>query len=217
MRRTHVGSFLFVMVTAACGSDGSSTDPGSGTKTLVVEAKIDYEAGADIDVHVRRAGADVVDAVVKVTSNLGNLTLTYDGGGTYKGNQAGWAKYFAIEVTAGPDALEASIAAPQPALLTQPDIRVPFDAQQAEAVLFRWDADRADLVRIKTEKFETLPEYVEDTGSYMIQATAFVKDEQEVKLKRRNSLTLAGGAPGSTLTAEFEDEFTVLVSNPYPK
>jgi hypothetical protein len=216
MRKNVVAGVLFAFV-AACGSDGSATNPGTGTKTLVVEAKIDYEAGADFDVRVRRAGQDVTDAVVTITSNRGEVLLTHDGGGDYIGAQTGWGNYFALDVKAGPDALEGSIAAPQSVTLVQPDMRVPFDARQAESVRFRWDAEPADFVRIKTEKFETVPEYVEDTGSYMIVATAFVDTEQDVKIKRRNSVALAGGLPGSTLTADYEEKFQVLVTNPYSK
>jgi hypothetical protein len=205
---------LALMLVAACGSDELGNDPGGGTGTLLVNASIDQEDGAaELVVTVDRAGQDVDDAIVRVTSELGEVTLALSGGGEYRGVQAGWAAGYEISVTSGEDSLTGSIDAPGPIVMTSP--LSGFDAQAAEGGLVRisWDGERSMEARVRTDDFD---QTVPDDGALDVAATFFVQDQQEIEIRRRNTVTLAGGAPGSRLEATFELTTDVTVTNPFP-
>lgn len=218
MRRIGLIAFSMAALLAACGDDDIGTDPGGGTGTLLVHARAEYrnDGFADLRVDVARAGAAVADAAVVVESDLGRVTLVHEGGGTYRGAQAGWASGYALAVSAGDDHLDGSIVAPAPARLTSPDPAVPFDPQ-ADAdglILLQWAGDRAHRVRVKTKGFEWSGV---DQGRLMVPAMVFVETSQDIEIKRENSVALAGGAPGSDLSAKVDAKVTVLVSNPFPE
>src|SRR5262245_44719734 len=119
---------LLGLLAFSCGSD--LTDAGGGSRTLLVTGSASFdEGGGSMRVEVRRAGAPVTGATVKVLSDLGTVTLTHTGEGVYRGGQAGWASFYSVSVTAGEhgeDHLEGSIAAPQPPLITSPSPSLAF-------------------------------------------------------------------------------------------
>jgi hypothetical protein len=211
-----MGLVVLSTAVAACGGN-SYTDPGHGTATLLVNGTFGYEGGgAQIDVHVVRAGAAVTDATVIVSSNLGTVTLTPNGGGgDYQGVQPGWADGFSVSVKSGTDNLQGGIDAPNPVQITSPDPGVSFDPHMAPNGLVHvtWAGDRADTAHVESKDFKI--DLTPDSGSTDIPATSFVSDHQDIDVRRENSVNLAGGAPGSTLTARYHDTVTITVTNPF--
>ncbi len=207
---------LLAALTAACGSDTTGTDPGGGTKRLFVEGHVDYEDGAaEFRISVQLAGAPVATAEVTVESSLGKVLLAAMPDGNYAGVQAGWGDEFALEVTVGDDWLDARINAPDPIVLVAPDLAASFDPHLAPDLLVRvaWEGELADEVRVKTKDFDTTVR--PDMGEIFIPAASFKDDEQDLHIDRKNVVALAGGAPGSSLDAEFKFKTKLSVTNPF--
>lgn len=209
-------TLLGVVGAAACGSD-SGTDPGTGTHTLAVQGQASRDAENDtasLRVSVQRAGVRVSDAVVTMRSELGDVTLTLDGNGDYVGEQAGWASNYRLEVTAGTDRLSGAIHAPEVMTLLSPDPTVAIDAQAAVngVVTLRWSGESADSIRVKSKDFEYQGT---DEGHVDMAAAQLKESSQELELRRQNSVSLAGGLPGSTLSASCRSNFTLIVVNPF--
>lgn len=210
-------TLLALLTLGGCGSD--DFDSGSGSKTLLVNATVDYEGGgAAARVTVRRAGNDVTDATVKIFGEGDELALHHDGDGVYRGNLAGWQGSYALKVTAGPngeDHLTASVTAPDPPVLTRPEPGIAFDVRAAEGgmVDVRWSGDHAMRIRVRTKEYD--PGFTEDGGRVLIASTYFKEDRQELRLDRENFVDLAGGAPGSKLTVSFESKTDLIILNPF--
>jgi phage tail sheath gpL-like len=200
----------------ACGSD-SATDPGTGTQTLAVQGTMTRNADDDtasLHVNVQRAGVRVDDAMVTVHSERGDVTLTHDGSGDYVGVQAGWAGSYRLEVAAGADRLEGSIRAPELMTLLSPDPTTAIDAHAAVngVVTLRWSGEAADSIRVRSKDFDYEGT---DEGHVDMAAAQLKESSQEVELRRENSVALAGGVPGSTLSASCRGNFTLIVVNPF--
>jgi hypothetical protein len=216
MKKTSF-AYLLIALIAACG-DSSSTDPGTGTKTLLVRGHVDWESdvdAAELRVSVRRGDINVTDAAVIVHSDLGDVTLIHDSSsGDYIGVQAGWASYYALSVRAGEDRLDGSIDAPEVPQLTSPDPTVAFDPHDAPdgIITVHWSGSTGDSIRVRYMDFEY--EGV-DSGHLDVPATVFTEADQELELRRGNAVTLAGGLPGSELSARCEETTTVVVVNPF--
>jgi hypothetical protein len=215
-----LGVFLATVALAACGDDAPGTDAGDGSETLLVNASIDGDgdgdgAGADMTVRVRRAGVDVNDAIVEISSNHGEVSLaSTGGGGEYRGGQPLWGDWYEIRVTAGDDWLDGGVEAPvRPALVT-PDPAAPFDVRAAEDGLVRvaWDGEAAQTIRVRAGDYDAS---LADTGSVMVPATMFTDEEEDIELRRENATALAGGAPGSDLSAHIDSQTRVIVLNPF--
>ncbi len=207
---------LVSWLVAACGGSSYGTDPGHGTATLLVNGDVGYEGGAaHFDVHIQRAGANVSDAQVLIGSNFGVVTLITQGGGDYTGVQAGWGDGFNLDITAGNDSLSGGIDAPNPVDITSPNPAASFDPHTAPNGLVHvvWAGDRADTARVKSKDWDMT--LTPDTGSTDIPATTFVDDHQDIEIRRTNTVDLAGGAPGSTLSAHYNDQVTINVTNPF--
>jgi hypothetical protein len=211
-------SYLVLSVTfglAACGGSGDATDAGGGSGQLLVHASAHgEEGGASLSVDITRAGQNVNDATVIVTSDLGDATLTRDGDGQYRGDQGGWGAYFAVDITAGDDWVKGSIEAPDPATVTDPTPDQAFDPHLADGgvVTVAWDGDPAMDVSVKVHDFDWSGT---DDGSLDVPATAFDNESTEVEIERSNQVDLVGGAAGSDLSASIGTKTTLVVSNPY--
>ena len=204
---------------AACGSDpGLLTSTGTGTRTLHVEGQIEWDASdqaAAIRVVVERAGLVVDAATVTVRSPLGDVILVRgrdDDAAAYLGVQPGWATHYTLEVVDGDDRLNASIAAPELMTLLAPSAGIDARALPGGMLTVRWSGEPADSIRVKSAGFEHRGV---DLGQVDMAATMLEDEEQELELRRDNSIQLAGGMPGSSLTATCEAEFTLLVSDPF--
>ena len=210
-------AYVAVLLTSltACGGDGTSA--GTGTRTLLVTASInDHDGNASVRVTVERAGRTVTDAAVTIEGDRAGTALVQTDSGTYAATLPGWAGVYTLRVASGPDHLEGSIVAPQPAPITAPTPTVAFDPHLAPGglVQLRWAGALADTVEVKSKEFEWGP--TADPGQLTIAATVFIESSQEVKVSRQNSTPLAGGVAGSVLTAGLTTTTDLLVLNPYP-
>jgi hypothetical protein len=211
-------AILVAVSLGSCGDD-DDFDPGRGSGTLLVSAAVEYEGGgASARVSVVRAGNGVGDATVRVFGGDEEISLRHDGGGIYRGSLAGWRGRYALSVSAGPDGedhLTASLAAPDPPVLTQPAPGIAFDPRLAEGgmVEVRWSGDRAMRIRVRTNDYD--PGFTDDAGRVLIASTFFEEDRQELRLERENHVDLAGGAPGSRLTTSIESKHQLIILNPF--
>jgi hypothetical protein len=67
-------------------------------------------------------------------------------------------------------------------------------------------------VRVRYKDFEYQGE---DLGHVDIPATNFTESDQDLELRRSNSIALVGGLPDSTLSASCEDQTSLIVVNPF--
>jgi hypothetical protein len=204
---------------AACGDDGGGNDSGGGSQTLLVQGSVgwdDEDGVAGMHVSVLRNGAGVNDATVTFRSDLGEVTLVRatDKNGEYYGSQVGWAGAYRLDVSAGEDSLYGSIAAPEQMTLVSPESTEAIDAHALpDGVLtLRWSGDAADTIRVRSADFEY--EGV-DEGHVDMPAIMLKESSQELRLRRDNSIGLAGGVDGSTLSASCGNDYTLIVVNPY--
>jgi hypothetical protein len=219
-----------VALAAGCGSDNSGlgrTDPGTGTGTLFVDARVDYdnlEAIAGLRVDVRKGGRPLNGAHVQITSETGPIDLTAGGDGEYRGAYPGWSSSgYILSVTVfGPDgktttdALEASLQAPVRVDLASPDVTRPFDARTLPngVLVVAWQGPAADRVEVRSGDFDPAP-FTPDPLSVSIPAAMLRNDLQKLEIRREASVALAGGLPGSTFTAHYRLRTSLIVQNPY--
>lgn len=206
------------LVTVACGGGSrSGSDPGEGTQTLIVQASASIEsgdAGWSLEVRVERAGGiDVLDAVVEIESDAGDMVLVSSGDGRYAGSLPVDASWFGLSVEAGEDGLSASIDAPAMPVLEHPALVGLDPHAEADGLIeVSWSGSSAQHVRVKLADFQY--EGV-DEGSIDVPASAFDDDQMDLELDRRNSVTLLGGVGGSTFEASAEHRVQITVTNPY--
>ncbi len=217
MRRSHLASVFAGLFLAACGSDGIGNDTGGGSGTLLVNGTVEHNDGrAEFRVRVQLGGADVPNAGVTMESELGEVILVWDGNDRYRGEQFGWAEGYRLQVAIGEDHnLSGSVDAPGFAALVSPDPQVPFDPHLAENGVVRvsWDGERAMAVRVRTHSFDWGP--FPDEGEVLVPATYFDEDQQDIEIDRENQVSLAGGLPGSTLSAQMDTDTRVTLINPF--
>lgn len=217
------------MASVGCGGDGIVSDPGTGTRTLAVQASASYESGlqgASFEVRVSKLGQAVSGAKVAITSGLGMVTLVEGADQRYRGNQAGWPDdgfILDIEVRDATgkltDSLSASVRVAAPVKLMRPSVTTPFDPHTlAGGVLdVVWSGPAGDRVRVKAKDFEPQP-FSPDPLKVSIPATTFGKGETEhdLEITRSNTVLLAGGAPDSSFTSDYKLKTTLIVTNPFP-
>jgi hypothetical protein len=225
MRGLIVG--LATILTACGGSSGFSTDPGSGTTTLLVDAHASFDNelnAADFNVNVKKAGANVDNAFVTITSEFGTVTLVNDPGkGDYKGTQAKWSDTgykldIVIKDPSGKttDSLTAALEAPVRVVLTAPkNINAPFDPHTLpnQLLVVSWEGPPATSVHVKSKDFE--PNLAGDPLTVSIPAAVFKDTTQKLEIDRSTGVALAGGLPGSRFTADYDFKTSLIVQNPF--
>jgi hypothetical protein len=218
----------WALMTVGCGTDGSGlgrTDPGSGTGTLFVEARANYETGdnlTELSVKIRKGGVDLDGAHVHIVSDLGSVDLRGEGGGEYRAVQSGWSGHgYLLDISvldgAGKetDGLEASLVSPVRVEMTL-DTSKPFDPHTLpnQVLTVSWKGPPADRAMVRTSDFEP-PAFAPDPLSVGIPGRYFQDDTQRLTITRENSVALAGGLPGSTFSARYRFETHLTVLNPY--
>jgi hypothetical protein len=219
----------FGVCLASCGTDDSGlgrTNTGSGTGTLFVRATVDYESEDNVTrlaVDVGKGGQDLSGARVRITSDLGSLDLDSDGEGKYRARQFGWSGAgYVLEVVVvdangkKTDELWGSLTAPVRVEITSPDLTRPIDARMLpnDALVLAWKGPPSDRAEIRTKEFQPQP-FSPDPLSVVIPASMFRESVQKLEVERQSSVALAGGLPGSTLTAQYRLKTSVIVQNPY--
>jgi hypothetical protein len=225
MAPARLGLATLAVLLGGCGGSGLQSglsDPGTGTGTLLVEGDIAFksdEGATEIEVKIRKNGAPLDGAQVRITSGVGAVDLQPAGDGVYGGRQIGWPDGFRIEARAvaggKPDELVAAVAAPGPVALTSPDVGRPLDPHQlASGLVVRWAGPAEGEVQVETKEFDSgvLPS---DPLMVTIPSSAFKKASDKLTITRRSSVALAGGVPGSKLTARYKLKSPLTVQNPY--
>ena len=201
-----VGAFLLV----GCGY----TSAGDGTGTLLVVARGSLVAGAgnrmQLQVDVSRDGADVEDAVVRLTDpeDDASVVLAYQNGGRYTGQLTGYHRRLALEVQSGSDALSARLEGPGPHVLTRPQAGERYTLGSLGGGLdVRWRVDdglRADTVRVELDGAGYETELDLDEGKWTVPVNRLQTGSEEVRVARSNSVVLAGGVSGSSFEITYE-------------
>jgi hypothetical protein len=217
--------FLAISI-AGCGSTiGNGSDPGTGTRTLLVSAKVEAENRLDnateangfdtkFEVTVKRAGADVADAQVVLTSASGTRTLTHAGGGKYTGGHVGYDRNYDLRVTAGADNLNAMIAGPTLHRITSPAPGAMVPPRQDLTI--HWTRDgAADSASVETKEFKV--DSTPDRGTYVVPGAHFPGKpgdtvEERAIVYRRTRVGLAGGTTGSQIEASVRNRVGFLVA-----
>lgn len=209
---------LFLVISlAACGGGGSGyEDPGGGTQTLRVVASAtieDGDASHDLEVTVDRAGdVAVTDAIVRIDSDAGDVTLTHDADGRYRGALPSAATGFSLQVTASADDLHGGAEAAALPLVTAPVAG--FDPHTAVdgMVDLTWGGALAQRIEVKVSEFDHSGV---DEGHVLVPATEFKEDTQEIEVERSNQVTLAGGLAGSTFSTRARVKARVPLTNSF--
>ncbi len=198
-------------LTAGCGSD-----PGSGTKTLYVDAQLESDGSSDgtratIWIHQGSSnGAVVKDASVVLIGDKGGrpaLDNSYSLLGVYTAIGFAWEPGWRLQVIRGADKLEAYIVSPGLTTITNPLPGSVFDHTANAALAVKWKDDlgrSADQVTVDTEHGNYNNQVrADDPGERDIPSTEWTQSyaQERIKVTRENLLNLAGGAAGSTLKA----------------
>jgi hypothetical protein len=217
-----------VMAMAACGSAESGDDFGTGTNTLSVDARVEVDNvvmnavdandfSTSFEVTVRRDGVPVVDAVVVMGSDGGDveLTLSSQTDGEYRGGQVAYHRGYSLDVDAGDDFIHG-------VRLVGPDIHafaspgMGETVQGGEDLLVTWDRKvEAEVASIDADEMDRID--IADTGEFLIPADGLEHDQGEVnenriRLWRSSHLVPDGGVPGSSFSIDIRNEIEILVA-----
>jgi hypothetical protein len=222
------------LVVAACG--GSPLDPGAGNSlgtgshTLSVDGS--FSASSDLanpgdamsftthfDVQLRNGQNPITTGSVVVSSNGGDVTLTYqpDGqnGGHWVGDQAGYYEVYELNVTSGADTVTGvRVDGPDIHTFSAPTMGANVDATMPLAVSWSRN-DHADQTTIDTQALDKVA--IDDTGSYTIAVGGLKssKDKAEnetIDLRRTNQVAPAGATAGSTVAVSVRNHVDVVVA-----
>lgn len=196
----------------------SGGDPGSGTGALLVQALIEAEATdnasdpsqfeTEIKIRVSRQGSPVQGATVKVGVGSVVLVLGPSEAGTYTASRSGYFQSCALDVLAGADSVTGvRLSGPAAHTFSSPGAGTVHTAGQALEV--RWAPTGAGEAVIATDQLPSTK--VTDTGAYTVPGTYLKPDPGQdeadrVRLARTRRISLAGGAPGSTLAVSVRNE-----------
>jgi hypothetical protein len=222
MTRLIFASLLLAACSGADGPFGAGTQPGSGTQTLTVEAGVSATEtvdnatlasnfSTDFSVRVTRTGQPVTGAQVSIASSAGVVTLAEQGDpGSYAGTQAGYLRVYGLTVEAGADKLEgAQLVGPTAHAFTAPTVG--FVQKAGLPLDVKWDPAGAQAASIETREMNSID--VADSGAFTV-AGSFLAGkvgelrDDRIRVRRSDSLDLAGGAAGSSLSISVRNEIT---------
>ncbi|MCB9563512.1 MAG: hypothetical protein H6708_24190 [Kofleriaceae bacterium] len=230
--RTRTRSLLSLATAAllaACGGTPSDADdPGSGTRTLRVEASItatpdvsNAQTSADFttefSIRIDKAGTPITSGTVTVTGNAGPIALTWSdpNGGRWRGSAPSYDQVYQLDVVAGADTVEGVVlAGPDVHVFTAPtpgatvDATLPLDVAWASQ-------DVATSTSIKTREID--PIGIDDTGSYQLAVGTLRSkptevEQEELRLTRSTRIEPAGAVAGSQLTVSIDNRIDLVVA-----
>lgn len=234
--KTYLASTLTVLVAAACGGSdlepGAGDDVGDGTQTLLVEGSVRAEprvtnarAYTDFDVEmslrVTKAGAQVTTGTVTMTSSSATIDLVYDpqrDNGRWVGSAPVYDEVYVLDVVSGDDnVIGVRVDGPDPHFFGAPMAGATVDSTMP--LELRWSReDGADSAIVRTKNVDDVA--IADSGSYMLSPGALeakkdTAQENEIRLRRVDRITPAGGAVGSQFEVSLQNRITV-VAQPNP-
>jgi len=195
---------------------GCGSDPGSGTKTLYVDATLESDGstgGTRATLWVRQGssnGAFVSDASIVLVGDKGGrppVDSALSGLGLYTAREFAWEPGWRLQITRGADKLEAYIVAPGLTTITNPMPGQIFDHTANSALAVRWRDElgrSAEQVTVDVDHGAYDNQLrADDPGQRDIPSTAWTQSfaQESVRVTRENLLNLAGGVAGSVLKA----------------
>jgi hypothetical protein len=207
------------ILASSCGF----TSPGGGTGTLFVTARLTSDgstSGSSARVTVRQGsstGELVKNAEVAIQGGaLGRTIVGYDDDrDQYRLEGFTWVEGIRLEVVRGNDLLDGSITAPGATLITDPISDSTFRRGEGPPLLIRWRDARgapADTTQLRLDKAKL--DRAIPSGAYEVlvdPGELVVSDKEKVRVERSSQVQLAGGAPGSTLSASTQHEIEFRV------
>jgi hypothetical protein len=203
---------LSALLVTACGL----TSPGSGSRTLFVEASLSSDGstpGSRIRVTVRSgssSGEPVNNAEVAIRGgSLGRTLVPLESqSGRYRLEGFSWVEGFRLEVVRGTDVLEGSIDAPGATLISDPISDSTYRRADGLPLVIRWqDARHASAAKTQVHLSKAKVERDIPPGIFEMRIEPNqlrAEDKEEVTVTRTNEVALAGGVAGSILSATTE-------------
>lgn len=227
----HVNALLVTLAISSlligCGSDSTNStlvNP-TGSNSLFIDADV---SGSDQGnglfqttysvVLQDSLGAIVIDAVVTMTNaSVGVLTLVHDttNPGTYDLSRSGYTSgTYILNITRDSDFVaNVAVVAPDLHVITFPTVSdtlmsdVSFTALWTRSVV-------AVVVTLETRDYgPTLSSSIGDTddGSFIVPSGGTVRDDQRVRIWRKNSTSISVAWTGSTFDAEIRNSVSPIV------
>lgn len=201
---------LAVVLTMASLTGCGYTDPGTGTNTLEVVARLSFTASddgeTDVRVRVLKRGAVVNDASVAIQNGETGEKFVIDeqttGQDRYRGLLDGYHRRIELSVTAGADHLVGRLEGPGRHLIKSPLNDSVLRRSDADTMRVRWRAEdglMADEVELRFDESEFSTTIGRDTGEVVVATAELIPGLEELRVTRRNSVNLAGGTAGSKL------------------
>lgn len=223
MTRTTLVVVAALLLTA-CGG----TNPGWGTNTLYVSARLSSDGSTDgtsarVEVRLGSAtGAVVPDATVTLKGNkLADRTLSFrdnvGNGGAYVTDSFAWDSNFAIDVKHGDDNLVGSLDPPGASILTAPIAGTTFRRADGVAMKIEWKDDlgrRADSTKLSLEKAKIDQSWANGAEPFHVElepSQLVANDKERISLDRTTEVNLAGGAAGSVMRATTSHRIEITV------
>ncbi|MCH7878688.1 MAG: hypothetical protein IH914_05165 [candidate division Zixibacteria bacterium] len=227
----HVNALLVTVALSSlllgCGSDSTNPIPvvQTGSNSLLIDADVsgsDAAAGVFVSsflVSVQDSlGVNVTDAIVTITNGgIGVLTLVHDNldPGNYKLTRNGYTSgTYVLNIARGTDFVAGvAVVAPDLHTITSPTVNdILFTAAAFTVLWTRITA--AEVVTIETRDFgPVLSSSVGDSddGSFVISSGGTVRDDQRIRVSRKNSTTISVGLTGSSFDAEIRNSVEPIV------
>ena len=212
-----------LLVALAMLASSCLTSPGGGTGTLFVLARLTSDgstSGSRARVTVRQGSATgdlVKNAEVAIRGGaLGRTIIPYDDQrDQYRLDSFSWVEGFRLEVIRGNDLLDGSIEAPGATLITDPIGGSTFRRAVGPPLVIRWKDARgapASSTNLRVDKAKidrAIPAGVMEVQ--VLPNELVVDDKENIRVQRSNEVSLAGGSPGSVLSAQTEHEIEFRV------
>jgi len=223
--------FASILLLAACSSDpldpGAGSDPGGGTKTLLVEghataeprfanAKLATDFETDFSVRISLNNNDVTTGSVMISSRFGMTPLAWNGNDNrWNGRMANYDEVYQLDITSGEDKVAGVI-------VDGPDIHV-FTAPAPGATLdstvqnpLKWNRDEAAAITTFDSQ-EVNRVNIDDTGEYMMGVGVLRADRDQARddtleLSRTNHVVPSGAIAGSDFAVTIRNELDIIVA-----
>jgi hypothetical protein len=231
MRTVHTTAMVALALWACSdGADlmpGAGNDPGTGTRTLVVEgavaalpmrfnAPVGRNFATEFSLRLSRDDGPVVDGTVTITSATGKVSLTYEQD-RWTGSAQSYDEVYVLDVASGADHIDS-------VRLDGPDVHVftqPLPGATVPTTLpltIQWiRTAEADAAALRTESTDWIE--IADAGSYVLPPRALKGEPNRpdftVRLARTNRMVPAGAAAGSTWSVTIENRLK-LDTEPLP-
>jgi hypothetical protein len=223
---------MVALVLSGCGGvdlePGAGDDPGSGTRTLIVEgaavaspsrfnARDGRNFATEFSLQLSRDDGPVVSGTVTVTSATGKVSLTYDQD-RWVGGAASYDEVYVLDIASGADRIDSvRLDGPDVHVFTQPPAGATVPSTLPLTIEWARGTE-ADAAAVRTDSTEWIE--ITDAGTYALPPRALRGErnravDHTLRLARTNRLVPAGAAAGSTWSVTIENRLN-LHTEPLP-